>query len=421
MNLPLSLCQQQENRIDKNALIQLDESYCLSLHQGIDEIAPLWDELGEAQSIFLSSSYLRALELAPPKGLEVYYALVWKKEQLIGILYSQVFFLDLQSSVQGEEEQSEGSVCIIKALGKALKHWIRKQVAYELLVSGNILLTGPYGFAFRETLSEAEQSKILRKGQEQLRAELEKRGKKVQIQLYKDYAAREEKDLQEKLVKEEKFYGFRLQPSMLLQLAPSWQNFDDYLAAMSSKYRVRAKRAAKKGSGIEKKELNLEEIGQHKDTIYTLYREVANNVRFNAFELHPDYFYQLKKQLGSAFQLFVYRIEGEIIGFYTAIKNGKELEAHFLGLQGQYNGSHQAYLNILYDLVRLAIDKGAERLNLARTALEIKSSVGAEPEELYCYMRHKGKLSQKLLQLVFDSMNPEEEWQPRHPFKSQES
>ena len=43
---------------------------------------------------------------------------------------------------------------------------------------------------------------------------------------------------------------FSIQPKMILHLREDWTTFEDYLAAMTSKYRVRAKRAFKKGTFV---------------------------------------------------------------------------------------------------------------------------------------------------------------------------
>ena len=107
------------------------------------------------------------------------------------------------------------------------------------------------------------------------------------------------------------------------------------------------------------------------------------------------------------------------IGFSTAIYNHHELEAHFLGFDASYNRSHQLYLNILYDLVEEAIAAGCKTTTFSRTALEIKSSVGAEAEHLYCWMRSRIAIANPLVPVVARFIAPLPEWEPRHPFKEE--
>jgi hypothetical protein len=74
---------------------------------------------------------------------------------------------------------------------------------------------------------------------------------------------------------------------------------------------------------------------------------------------------------------------------------------------------------MLYDLVRAGIDANCQHLVLARTALEIKSSVGAVAHDLHCYLRHHNAVANHFTEPLLDYLNPVEKWEPRHPFKAE--
>jgi len=213
------------------------------------------------------------------------------------------------------------------------------------------------------------------------------------------------------------FHHFNVQPNMLLDIRPEWNSFEDYLASMSSKYRVRAKRAYKKSTDIEFREFGEEEIEQHLDKIYEYFIEVQKNAGFNLVYLKPTYFLELKRQLGDKYKLFGYFLEDRFIGFNTVIINHDELEAHFLGFDKEINVQHQLYLTMLYDKIKKAIKLGSKKIVFARTAMEIKSSVGATPKELCIYLRHENTLLNKVVSPIITLLNPEEKWVQRHPFK----
>jgi hypothetical protein len=65
----------------------------------------------------------------------------------------------------------------------------------------------------------------------------------------------------------------------------------------------------------------------------------------------------------------------------------------------------------------MAIYYRMHSINFARTALEIKSSVGAVPCDLSIYLRHRNRISSSVIKFVFEKLTPEEDWQPRSPFK----
>jgi len=93
------------------------------------------------------------------------------------------------------------------------------------------------------------------------------------------------------------------------------------------------------------------------------------------------------------------------------------MEAHYLGYDKSKNAQHQIYLNMLYDLIKEGIDARVDKIQFARTALEIKSSVGAVPYDMLCYLKHKTTWKNKFLPKLLSFMVPEKEWQPRSPFK----
>ncbi|MFM8485151.1 MAG: GNAT family N-acetyltransferase, partial [Bacteroidota bacterium] len=169
--------------------------------------------------------------------------------------------------------------------------------------------------------------------------------------------------------------------------------------------------------GIERRELSLEDIERELPVIYRLYKEVASNAGFNMVDLTEDYFTGMKDGFGDYFRLFGYFRDGKMVAFYSTIQNHKELEAHFIGYDKSLNHEYQLYMNILYDIIRQGIDSGSSRIIFARTALEIKSSVGAEAHPLWNYLRHQNQLANRFTATILDYLKPVETWLPRHPFK----
>jgi hypothetical protein len=72
---------------------------------------------------------------------------------------------------------------------------------------------------------------------------------------------------------------------------------------------------------------------------------------------------------------------------------------------------------MLYDIINYGISQGFERIILGRTALEIKSSIGAIPITLNGFMRHSFPLVHQNLHWIFPYLEPKANWIQRHPFK----
>ena len=61
--------------------------------------------------------------------------------------------------------------------------------------------------------------------------------------------------------------------------------------------------------------------------------------------------------------------------------------------------------------------KDFESIIFGRTALEIKSTIGAEPVEIFGLIKHNNLLINQFIESIFNSLNPTIKWIQRKPFK----
>jgi len=163
--------------------------------------------------------------------------------------------------------------------------------------------------------------------------------------------------------------------------------------------------------------LHLDDIIHYEDTIYDLYIHVAKNAPFNTFFLAKNHFRVFKEILKDKFLFYGYFMDEKLIGFNTLIKNGSTIDTYFLGYDDTIQKEKMLYLNMLYDMIAFSINKGFKKIVFARTALEIKSSVGAKPQNMYGFIEHSNKLLNKNMPRIFQYLEPESRWRERNPFK----
>ncbi|MDX1278698.1 hypothetical protein [Oceanihabitans sediminis] len=205
---------------------------------------------------------------------------------------------------------------------------------------------------------------------------------------------------------------------MLFSIPKQWTSTEDYIAAFNKKYRDRYKRARKKAYLIQTRELDLESIKKQSKILYTLYENVSDNAGVNSFKLAPNHFYKLKEYLNEDFKVFGCFLKEELIGFYTLILNDNTIETYFLGYKQDLQQEHQLYLNMLYQMTIYGIENNFESIVFARTAMEIKSSIGAKPHVMHVYLKHTNNfIGNTFLKLLVKYLNPIRDWQERHPFK----
>jgi predicted N-acyltransferase len=204
---------------------------------------------------------------------------------------------------------------------------------------------------------------------------------------------------------------------MIFELLNQWKNNTEYIEALTKKYRDQYKRAHKKFEGIETRELSLDEIILMENRIYELYFHVAKNAPFNTFFLAKNHFSSFKRQCGPKFILVGYYLKNELVGFHTLLVNGKTLETYFLGYDEQIQKEKMLYLNMLYNMTLFGIENQFKKIIFGRTALEIKSSIGAKPVIMSGFIYHTNKWINRILPKIFPNLEPSLVWQERHPFK----
>lgn len=389
-----------------NSLIVND--FCVKFYQSISDIkAERPFTFGYFDDLFLSTDYLQFIENNPPRDFTFCYLVFEKMGKVVGFMACQVKYFNAGQSLNFEGRNDNWIV---------FKKWLAKKVEYNTLIIGNLMLTGDHSFYFdAQEFSFEDKKMIFTEGVDFAKKQLAAKGTKINAVFIKDFEMGSDNHL---LVQSLEGYNeFQVEPNFVMDLPSEWTNFDDYIEALSSKYRTRAKRAFKKREGIEVKEFNYERILAHKVRINDLYRQVCANSSVNLLHLNENYFLNLKYDLEDNFRLFGYFKEGQLIGFFTTINNGDDLEAHFLGYDLTQNATHQLYLNMLFDIIKTGIDQKAKRIVFARTAHEIKSSVGAVAEEMSLFLKHENCLLNRVLPFALPILSPREKWTARQPFK----
>lgn len=330
---------------------------------------------------------------------------LFKENELVGIALSQFINLNQLESF-GERDQC------IKTF---VRNFIFKNFCSHVLIIGNNMLTGQNAFAFSNEIDKIQGLKTLKNASEELKNSFKKKNLKVHISTYKDFSKIESEGFQKAGFQDH--FQFSTQPNMIFDIPNHWKSEQDYIDALSKKYRDQYKRARKKAIGIEKRKMHFEDIVKHEETIYELYHHVAQNAHFNTFFLDKNHFSLLKKILKDKFLFYGYFLDEKLIGFNTLIKNGAVMDTYFLGYDESIQRERMLYLNMLYDMIAYSINKGFKKIIFSRTAMEIKSAVGAKPEKMIGFMKHNNPIFNTIIPKVFCYLEPKADWQERNPFK----
>lgn len=383
----------------------------ITVSNSIEEIKPEdWNRFFNHGDPFLSYAYFRSLEEDP--SLRMYYAEIRKDGVLKGLAYFQVVNIEghklSKAFSAGGSQKSLGMSFARLAKAVNCKFMYRE---WDLLIGGNALNPSKEGFAF-EDLGNKEVTRYMKRILEEVISEAKKEGANIKATLVPGVMD----DWSDEILSGLSFRDIEIEPEMILVGLDGWNTFEDYLEAMSSKYRVRTKKVYKNSAALEEQLLTLEDIEHHRNALMTLYHNVVNKAQLCLHKVDPDYFSRLKKSLGDTFQLKVYKEDGQIVGFISWFVSEGELHAHLIGLDYNVNKNRSLYQRILYDLVAEGIKAHCSRVIFGRTAPEMKSTIGAQPISSSAYFKTTNPISNAALRPLRKLVN-QPEWVIRRPFK----
>jgi hypothetical protein len=370
----------------------------------VSELPEIWDSLS-ASNVFLSKNYLNVLEESAPNNMKCHFIGLWDNSTLIGIALAQ--FIDLnQLTTFGQRDHG------LKTL---IRNFIFKNFSSHVLFLGNNMLTGQNALMLHPNCNETLAFTTLKNAISDLKHRYKSIHKKIHLTSIKDFGKNQISNFQKTVFTKE--YRFSTQPNMVFTILSEWKSEEDYVTALLKKYRDQYKRARKKGEGIQKRKMHLEDIIRYEKTIYNLYFHVAKNAPFNTFFLAENHFRKLKENLKDKFLFYGYFSGDTLIGFNTLIKNGSVIDTYFLGYDETIQKDKMLYLNMLYDMIGYSIKHGYQQIIFARTALEIKSSVGAKPVPMFGLLQHSNPIIHAKIGTIFNYLEPKTVWNQRQPFK----
>ena len=386
-------------KIGKNSALEIKGYTSISQ---LDSVS--WDRLLNGQNIYLSTSYLSALEDTLKDSGFRYLMFYDNNDELVGVAYAQIINLSNQKTEPNE---------LYCKLGNGIRDRLLNKMDRKVLVCGNAISTGENGYYHSDKVSSKVFLNHVIKGVQALnKASKEDTSS---IFLFKEFWPNSNGLVSN--FDQNHFIPFSIDVNMVLPIHASWRKLDDYLSSMKTKFRTKAKSAFKKSAELKVRDLLAQEIVEFKAEIESLYAQVLANADFKFGVLNGNTLAALKENLKEDFNVNGYFLQDKLVGFSTSFMSNNILDANYVGIDYELNHQHAIYQRMLYDFVDQAIKTKSKELRLGRTAEEIKSTLGAEPVNMMLFMKHKNALSNRLISPFIKRIKPSE-YKLRTPFKA---
>ncbi len=357
--------------------------FITTLYPSVDLIdASVFEEINAKKNVYFSKQFLKAFEVSNPQIEFKYIAVFDANQNTIALALVQIIGLNVEGMLK--------NIKVAPLVRKFLSLFFYNE-HIKIMFCGNVFLSGEHGICTSKSISTEVIMTEIGTALDAVAAN----SKPLHAIFIKDFKAESLKNTRQFLN-----FGYseiKVEPNMIIQLKPEWKTFEDYKNVLKSKYRVKANKADSTSSTLETRLFNAQDLVTYKGELQALYQNTIANASFNAQVLNLNTYSHLGSTLKEDFIVKAYFLDDKLVGFLTALVNKNHLDAHFIGLDYALNKSHAIYTRILNDYVRLGIEKRVSSINLGRTASEIKTTIGAKPLELSCYIKHKNPFINSLI------------------------
>ena len=387
-----------------------------ALADSIDFLNPEhWDRVQSGGSVFLRRSYLQALERACPEELSPRYALIYQNGEPLVAVAAQMLEVS-GDRVLGVTSKAEAR-SKLKRLVAPVSNRAKASLKERVLIGGNLMCWGNHGVAFASGFSEEGLWAPVAEALYRIRR-AERLGGQTDIVVIKDIPESQLKGAG--ALSQFSYRSVETDPDMVLELRPEWRTYEDYVGSLDRKYRKSAQELEKKMKLAGARVVVLDDLMPHAGRMHELYLSVQQNAKVRPITLPLHYLPTVAHALKEDFRCVAVLRDDSLLGFVTLIRNGDTAIGYYIGYDREVAQELPLYLRLLQEVVAESIRWGCKRLSLGRTALEPKARLGAKPEPLSIWIRHRNPTVNLMVRGLLDGI-PHDEPPERNPFKSPQS
>jgi hypothetical protein len=196
--------------------------------------------------------------------------------------------------------------------------------------------------------------------------------------------------------------GYRRIPTQPMQFfRPSFADFAQYCAALSSRYRSQITRSMRKlkPAGVELSILTDpdEILRVYTAEVHALHFQMVAKAEINIEVLPIEFFQQLTSRLKGQVELIALSRSSQIIAIGWCLHDVKSYHLLYAGLDYQLNHELDLYFNLMYAALDRALRKRVSKIHVGQTADAFKARLGCYAEPLYAFAKGQGLVTSRLV------------------------
>lgn len=374
----------------------------------------MWDSINSSQKIFNSHRFLCSIEDANIESSTFWYLVFYKGNRVLGSAVLSFFKVSLDLFTDKKFQ------VIIRKLREYFPNLLRVKILFCALPisighnSINISNTSNY-----EIFMEA------------LHYQMKKIASKYNINFLSLKEFREdETNWADELLK----FGYqKIESIPYVSIKIKWQDFSQYLNDLRHGYRRQINKSLfnaennvlvinksddTPSSDMNRYKLVLYNASEFSPTkFYILYHQVIKRAINKLEELNEEFFKFLFKRMNKDIMILTIEIENKIVGAALIIKENKKLTYLLVGIDYTMSEHQLILMNLLYGILKLAMDTGCDILDLGQTSYWLKQRIGGECTKEYFYLKSQRILIHHLINISKRFLFPKIELSSPRVFK----
>jgi hypothetical protein len=202
--------------------------------------------------------------------------------------------------------------------------------------------------------------------------------------------------------------GFTRVPSMpMVRLDIDYENFEGYMRGAlnsSKRKKLRNKLKASANAGLEMSEVS--DIRNVIDDAFPLYMRVYERSSLRFEKLTKEYFCAMGRQMPDKARFFVWRQNGKIVAFASALVNGDVFFGEYLGFDYSVAIELHLYHRVFHDLVSWSIAHGYKHYDSSGLNYDPKYQLGFLLDPIDLYARHTSPVANFILKWALRWLEP---------------
>ena len=297
---------------------------------------------------------------------------------------------------------------------------------FRTLVAGQSLGTGEHALRWSPEIPPADRVRFTERAFEECA-----RHWGIRVWMAKDFGRDQDTALQPHWSR--KWQRATFDPVMETPLDPKWTSQNDWMEALRTKARTKVRNIITRNSNITLERItDPEKLRAMGPELIEMYRQVYGRASIVMGGLEKEDFSRLAEQWKGDFLLVTHHFEGQLVGFHcglhhssagydkTSLANntGGTIEAYFVGFDPELNKEYALYQRMLIEFIGWGIECGARRVVMGRTALEIKSTIGALPVSMSTWVHIRLPLAMPFIRWMI-RRSPPRAFKPRRAWRAE--